>query len=206
VAPLRFPAMSDLFNTAPYASINLHESAVSHSTFQTDRDSLMKRFARSASALLALLILATVVIAAEAPTPGKTTIAQLAFLTGKWRGPSSSGVIAEELISAPEGGVMLSAGREFQSGKCIFFDLVVFTENEGAVTLIPHPNGKRSPYTFPLASLDLAAKRVVFENADHDFPKKFLYELVAPDRLRITLTGNVKGQPATEVYDLARMP
>ena len=101
---------------------------------------------------------------------------------------------------------MLSTGREFKHGKCVFFDLVAITEKNGAITLVPHPNGKRSPSTFPLVSLDATAQRARFENLSHDFPKTFTYELVAPDRLRITLTGDQKGQPFTETFDLRRRP
>lgn len=189
--------MSDSFNTA--VACFRYDASVNSSQPITP-SSLMKRFLSAFFAPFCLLV--TFAIAADAP--GKNSVAQLAFLTGHWRGTSSTGAIAEELISSPEGGVMLSTGREFQGGKCIFFDLVAFTEKDGAVTLIPHPNGKRSPHTFPLASLDVAAKRAAFENKEHDFPKTFVYELVAPDRLRITLTGEMKGQPATEVYNLTR--
>ncbi len=88
---------------------------------------------------------------------------------------------------------MLSAGREFQGGKCIFYDLVVFAAKDSGVSLIPHPNGRRSPRTFPLVKFEAAAKRATFENKEHDFPKTFVHELVVPDHLRITLTGDQKG-------------
>lgn len=153
----------------------------------------------------ALLVSITLALAAATLAQEKSSVTQLAFLTGHWRGTSTSGATAEEIISAPEGGVMLSAGREFQGGKCIFFDLVAFTEKDGAVQLIPHPNGRRSPRTFPLVQLDAQAKRATFENKEHDFPKTFVYELVAPDRLRITLTGEMKGQPGSETYELQRV-
>lgn len=153
---------------------------------------------------LALVLLPALVFASQTFAQDKPGVAQLAFVAGSWRGTSSSGATAEEIISAPEGGVMLSAGREFQGGKCIFYDLVVFAEKDGAVVLIPHPNGKRSPRSFPLVKLDAAAKRATFENKEHDFPKTFGYELIAADRLRITLTGDQKGHPATETFDLRR--
>ncbi len=154
----------------------------------------------------AIAFFATLMFAAIVPAQEKSGVAQLAFLTGVWRGASTSGATAEEVISNPEGGVMLSTGREFKSGRCVFYDLVAFTEKDGAVMLIPHPNGRRSPRTFPMVALDVAAKRATFENKEHDFPKTFVYELVAPDRLRVTLTGEMKGQPATETYDLRRSP
>lgn len=134
----------------------------------------------------------------------RATVAQLAFLAGSWRGASSSGTEAEENIPPPEGGVMLSAAREFKGGKCVFFDLVAWVEKDGGVQLIPHPMGRRSARVFPLVTLDAAAKRAVFENKEHDFPKSFTYEIVAPDRLRITLAGEKKGQPASEVLELKR--
>jgi hypothetical protein len=151
------------------------------------------------------VVLAGLAPAGAAPAQEKQSVAQLAFLAGTWRGPSSSGATAEEIFSTAEGGVMLSAGREFQGGKCVFYDLVVFVEKDGAVSLIPHPNGRRSPRAFPLVKLEAAARRATFENQEHDFPRKFVYEIVAPDRLRITLSGVQKGQPAKETYDLQRV-
>jgi Domain of unknown function (DUF6265) len=153
---------------------------------------------------LALTLLALVALGSVALAQEKRTVADLAFLAGSWRGPSSSGATAEELISAPEGGVMVSAGREFQGGKCVFYDLVVMMEKDGGVVLIPHPNGKRSAHAFPLVKLEAAARRVTFENQANSFPKTFVYELVGPDHLRITLVGEQQGKAATEVYDLRR--
>ncbi len=158
------------------------------------------RFSRFAPIALAALALAPFALAQE-----KSTVASLAFLAGTWRGSSSSGATAEEIFSAPEGGVLLSVGREFKGGKCVFFDLVTFTEKDGVVQLIPHPNGRRSPRAFPLVQLEAAANRATFENKEHDFPKKFVYELVAPDHLRITLAGEMKGKAAQETYDLKRV-
>jgi hypothetical protein len=140
--------------------------------------------------------------------PETHRVTALAFLTGDWRSrPDADGRVAEEHFSRPEGGVMLSTGREFVNGKCVFFDLVVFAEDaNGSLVLTPHPKGRRSEHSFPLVAYDAAAKRVVFENTAHDFPKSFAYELVEPDHLRITLTGEIKGEIATEVYELYRTP
>lgn len=152
-----------------------------------------------------LVLILALIASAAAPAQEKQSVAQLAFLAGTWRGTSSSGATAEEVFSTAEGGVMLSAGREFQGGKCVFYDLVVFAEKDGAVSLLPHPNGRRSPRMFPLVTFDAAARRATFENPEHDFPKAFTYEIVAPDHLRITLTGVQKGQPAKETYELKRV-
>lgn len=106
-----------------------------------------------ASLLLAPFIsLASLTLSAAEPStthapekPATTTLFQLAFLTGTWRGTSTRGTTAEEVISTPEGGVMLSTGREFKHGQCVFFDLVAFIEKNGAITLIPTANAVRAP-------------------------------------------------------------
>jgi hypothetical protein len=140
--------------------------------------------------------------ATDAPAGAGSTVTQLSFLTGLWQGTAPGGRTAEELISTGEGGVMLSAGREFKDGKCVFFDLVVFAEKAGKLVLIPHPNGKVSKDVFPATTVDGMKKRAVFENPAHDFPKVFVYEIVDGARLRITLRGEMQGKPVEEVYEL----
>ena len=157
----------------------------------------------TAIVLYPLVWLVFVSLAALAPA-ASTSISALSFLTGHWRGALPNGRIAEEVCTTAEGGVLLSAGREFQQGKCVFFDLVVFAEREGSLVLTPHPMGRKSEHDFPLVSIATDTPRVVFENLAHDFPQRFVYELVAPDHLRISLTGVIKGKTVTEVYDLSR--
>lgn len=160
----------------------------------------------SASFVVVFLSLLACRPAARAADPSAASpgagVAQLAFLTGTWHGATSSGRTADEVISSTEGGVMVSAGREFKDGRCVFFDLSVFAEKAGVLTLQPYPNGKISKDAFPATSLDVTAKRVVFENPAHDFPKKFVYE-VKGDRLKITLSGEMKGKMVEEVFDLS---
>lgn len=133
--------------------------------------------------------------------PVEATVADLAFLAGTWRGVSSTGWAAEEMISEPRGGVMLATAREFVEGRCVFFDLVVFADREGRVVLLPHPNGKRSPHDFPLVALDGAARRVEFRNAANDFPQTFVYQVDGDGGLRITLSG----EGHAETYTLRRV-
>lgn len=166
----------------------------------------MKFPASLAVILVSFLTTSSAVFAADpAPASAGTAVAQLAFLKGTWYGPTSSGRMAEEVVSSPEGGVMVSAGREFKDGRCVFFDLSVFAEKAGKLTLQPYPNGKIAKDDFPATSIDVAARRVVFENPAHDFPKKFVYE-VKGDQLKITLSGEMKGKMVEEVFDLKRVP
>ncbi len=139
--------------------------------------------------MLAFIVAVTTGVTLRGERSAVATVAGLAFLAGTWRGTTSTGLAAEEVISEPRGGVILAAGREFRSGRCVFFDLVVIAERDDAVVLLPHPNGKRSPHAFPLVAFDVAGRRAEFANPTNDFPQTFVYQLDGDGRLRITLSG-----------------
>ena len=52
----------------------------------------------------------------------------------------------------------------------------------------------RSSVSFELAHWDPDDHKVVFENLEHDFPKRFTYHRVADDRLTILLEGEMAGE------------
>ena len=60
---------------------------------------------------------------------------------------------------------------------------------DGAVTLTPHPGGRRAA-SFKLTALE--KDKATLENPENDFPKKLVYHRRAADSLVITLTGNGK--------------
>ena len=74
-------------------------------------------------------------------------------------------------------------------------------KRDGAVVMLPHPNGKRSPHVFRLVALDGAARRVEFANPENDFPTNFVYAIGDDGWLRVTLTGGGH----TEEYRLERV-
>ncbi|MBS0658258.1 MAG: hypothetical protein JSR82_08440 [Verrucomicrobia bacterium] len=130
----------------------------------------------------------------------------LAFLAGQWRGTTNEGRQADEIYSTPEGGMIVGIGREFDAtGKCVFYDLEVFVETPKGLVFRPSPMGKAVPIEFPLVAAESGPNKAVFVNEKNDFPKRLVWELVAPDEMRITLTGAQKGQPVTAIYQLKRV-
>lgn len=134
--------------------------------------------------------LAQLLVALVATIPvGATGVDDLAWLSGHWRGNSSDGTSIESIYTTPEGGVLAGTSKEYQDGRCVFYDLEIFTVRDGQLLLIPHPKGQRSKAVFPLASLDQAARRATFANRQHDWPQEFVYERTDPAHLRIVLSG-----------------
>ena len=156
--------------------------------------------------LLSLSVLAAAHLLLPAPALAQAKIDSLLFLAGQWRGTTNEGLAADEIYSTAEGGMIIGLGREFDpTGKCVFYDLEVFAETPGGIVFRASPMGKSAPLEFPLVVAESGPAKAVFVNEKNDFPKRFVWELVAADELRITLSGERKGKPVSTIYSLKRV-
>jgi hypothetical protein len=125
------------------------------------------------------------------PTPAKAVIGDLAWLVGSWvgtRGTSGTTSI-EERWSPPRGGAMLAVSRTVSSGRMSAFEFLRIVERDGGLVYIAQPGGA-APTEFVLT--ELGARRAVFDNPRHDYPKRIVYELSADGGLSATI-GFAKG-------------
>jgi hypothetical protein len=158
--------------------------------------------------LLSVIETATIVSRPqEAPPPPPSApaakVEDLAFLAGSWRGTMGDSEW-ECFYTSPEGGEVLSTSKEFKSGKLQMIEFERFRMSKGAIVLTVYPFGSKKP-DFGLKSLDAAAKKAVFEDPKNDFPRRLTYHLVEPDRLVITLEGEMGGKAVSMPIDLKRM-
>jgi hypothetical protein len=101
----------------------------------------------------------------------KSTVKDLAWLAGRWEGPSSGGVFEEHWM-APVGGVMLGMGRMVRGEKMVFSEFIRIVETKDGIEYRVIPEGQ------PEAAFKLttrSAEEAIFENPDHDFPQKIGY-------------------------------
>lgn len=71
-----------------------------------------------------------------------------------------------------------------QEGRSLIYRATVPTQNEGK--------------TIPFVKTDRRGKMIVFENPDHDFPKKLIYELLDSDTMHVMVLG--ENDRGFEVY------
>jgi hypothetical protein len=148
---------------------------------------------------------AVVVFAPGAPRAEEAAekgLGALAWLEGSWEGTSSDGTW-ETSYTSPRGGSMLSSTKLTRDGKELSYDFERWREEGGAVVMTPFPGGRRS-VDFRAVELDAKARRVVLENPEHDFPRRFTYVASGKDELAITLEGEEGGKPMKITLDLAR--
>lgn len=137
-----------------------------------------------------LLLLPVVLFAADPPKPGQAAAAvainQLTWLAGHWR-MEKGGRVVDEQWMAPAAGVMLGMSRTIARGKVVGHEFTQIREGPGgALYFIAMPSGQKEA-AFQLVSL--SATEAVFENPEHDFPRKISYTLLADGSMRAAIEG-----------------
>jgi hypothetical protein len=130
-------------------------------------------------------------------------IEDLAFLSGTWAGGDGS-TSWEAVYSSPDGGQVVAASKEIKDGRVIMIDFEHFYERDGKLRLTPYPFGNKS-VEFTLSRLDPEQRMAIFENLEHDFPKRFTYQRTDDEHLRIELEGDMGGGPTTMVLEFERV-
>jgi hypothetical protein len=133
------------------------------------------------------------------PAPGAAAkgpaLSDLAWMAGSWAS-DSAGVREEEHWMAPIGGMMAGMHRDVRGGKARSFEFFRIAETDSGIFYLSQPQGR--PVT-PFALKELGARRVVFENAKHDYPQRVMYWLGDDGSLRARIEGTIRGgEHATE--------
>ncbi|HEX6852917.1 MAG TPA: DUF6265 family protein [Candidatus Polarisedimenticolaceae bacterium] len=124
---------------------------------------------------------------------GATGIAALAWMAGDWRTEPGKRQV-DEHWTAPSGGSMLGMSRTVADGSTREFEYLRIVARADGIFYIAHP-GARSPGTeFKLTRS--SEGEAVFENPQHDFPKRITYRLGADG----TLTAVVDGGEGTKGF------
>lgn len=139
-----------------------------------------------------LLVLVAMALPLLAQADDVARVTQLSWMTGCW-GFSGGGSSYEEVWLAPTLNNMLGLShRVSDDGITREFEFLrVVTSGGGGFDYVAQPKGE-PPTKFNM--LESRGTRVVFENTDHDFPQRIIYEYRAPDQLNARIEGKQNGQ------------
>lgn len=144
------------------------------------------------SLLLSMTILTT------QPAPAK--LADLAFFHGAWR-VEQNDTLNEEYWSPPRAGTMLGAARTIKGDKTVFFEYFRVEQRGDDLFYIAQPGGK-PPTEFKLNSFD--GRRAVFENPEHDYPTRVIYEKIDDQTMRASIEGMQNGKKRGTSWEYKR--
>ncbi|GAB5439876.1 MAG: hypothetical protein Fues2KO_02250 [Fuerstiella sp.] len=114
-------------------------------------------------------------------------VQQLRWMLGQWT-QSTSRSITHEIWEDVGGGVFRGSGRVLSAADRVerSRESLLLAEMAGDVYYIAKV--KSNPYPVPFKLVDSSAQNAVFENPDHDFPKRLEYRRTEQGGLNVTVS------------------
>lgn len=143
-----------------------------------------------------------------ASRPAVPAVSDLWWLCGQWVG-DWNGERIEEHWSEPEGGAMMGMCRMTRGTQRVLYEFLLIEPGEsGPVYRVRHFRREmkaleESPHAF--AWLRGERGEAVFENPDHDMPRRIIYRQKGDDAREVVLEGEVNGKQAVERFTMKRM-
>ncbi|RPH37513.1 hypothetical protein EHM92_02480 [bacterium] len=113
----------------------------------------------------------------------------LKWLSGCWARESGR-LTTEESWTEPRGGILLGLARTTRGDSLVDFEFSRIAETDSGLVFFANPSGQ-APASFRAARLD--SHRVIFENLNHDFPQRVIYQRITRDSLSARVEGTVDG-------------
>ncbi|HEX5873184.1 MAG TPA: DUF6265 family protein [Pyrinomonadaceae bacterium] len=120
---------------------------------------------------------------APAQTP---TLADLAWMVGSWQSAPGARQVEEHWTTAA-GGTMMGMGRTVAGDKTVEFEYLRIEQRADGIFYVAHPKARCPGTDFKLTRV--SATEAVFENPQHDFPKRVIYRKGEGDALTATIDG-----------------
>lgn len=137
---------------------------------------------------------------AEAPNK----MAKAEWLLGAWDNTMPEGTLTEKWEKVNDS-VMHGESHFVMGGKdTVFAEHINLESTNGKlayVVTIPGQNGDK-PVRFDMTTSN--ENQIVFENPQHDFPNKIVYNKIGNDSLTAEISGMKKGKPASEQFAMKR--
>jgi len=133
----------------------------------------------------------------------KASLAELALMTGHWKG-EENGEVSEETWSAPDGDNMVGMFRHLKDGRTDFFEFMIIEQTaEGPALKLKHFSAgligwedKAQVWTYPLVAI--SKSEAAFENADGS--TRITYRRIGPSALTAVLEQTRNGKKKTEEF------
>lgn len=131
-------------------------------------------------------LVASLVFAVPAMAQDETpSMSDLTWITGTWAATTGTTTVEEQWTTVASNG-LLGMGRTLSGDRMVSFEFLRIVARDDGIFYIAQPGG-RSPTEFKLTKAD--GTMVVFENPDHDFPKRIVYTRQGEDAMTAWVDG-----------------
>lgn len=127
----------------------------------------------------------------------------LRFLSGTWSAETNR-TVTEEHWSHPGGTTLMGWGRVIANGVTVSHEFTMITAGEdGKFILTAIPSGQRRTEFIGILATD---SMIVFENKEHDFPRRVSYRRIGTDSLLGRIEGENNGKFRAVDFRYKRVP
>jgi hypothetical protein len=138
-------------------------------------------------AVLALGLQVWVAGAANQSPGSGFKIEDLGWLSGDWE-TAPGGTQIDEHWSWVAGNSMIGMSRTVAGGKTVFFEFLWIEARSDGIYYVAHPKLRNPGTEFKLGRL--SDSEAIFENPQHDFPKRIIYRKKADGTLVVRIEGD----------------
>jgi Domain of unknown function (DUF6265) len=100
-------------------------------------------------------------------------ISDLGWIAGDWQTAAGGRAVSEEHWIRAAGGSMMGLSRTLAGDRIVSYEFLRIEERGEAIYYVASPQGKCPPTDFKLTRL--SGQEAIFENPEHDFPKRIIY-------------------------------
>lgn len=130
---------------------------------------------------------ALVVLFALMTNTSTPTLADLAWMAGGWQSAPGERRQSEEHWTQAAGASMMGMSRTVVGDKTVEFEYLRIEQRADGIYYVAHPKARCPGTDFKLTRA--SATEAVFENPQHDFPKRIIYRKGADDSLTASIDG-----------------
>lgn len=132
---------------------------------------------------------------------GQDIIKDLNIFYGKWKSEDKNMLIFEEWQKNNDTSFS-GEGYFFKNGEKIITEKLYLLKLHDQIVYIAKP-GKNDPTLFTLTEYD--PQKFIFENPEHDFPKKITYEFINDSTLNAFIEGEMNAEKKVVKFSLKRI-
>jgi len=132
--------------------------------------------------MLKLTILALVLLTNLPVQSPKLT--ELSWIAGDWQTKPGRALVEEHWTKAA-GGSMIGMSRRVVGGKTVSFEYLRIEQRADGIYYVAHPDARCPGTDFKLTRA--TATEAVFEDPQHDFPKRIVYRKTGPTSLNASI-------------------
>jgi Domain of unknown function (DUF6265) len=147
-----------------------------------------RRLTRATTACLLGMILvlgSSLRASGQGTVAGSTSLSDLSWIAGDWQTAPGGRAQIEEHWTQVAGSSMMGMSRTVAGDKTVEFEYLRIEQRADGIYYVAHPKARCPGTDFKLTRS--SATQAVFENPEHDFPKRIIYRKTADDSLTASI-------------------